>query len=121
VSTYNVTYRRDGGAWLVRVTDDERLHTYGRTIGRARQAIREVIALWHDDEAPELVETFELGGVEEIVGCALRARRVAAEAVELADARIRRAVKELREHGVSVRDSAAILDLSPARIDQLAR
>lgn len=58
--TVEVVYEHDpaADAWLARLADDPRAHTFGRTLAEARAAIDEVVGLWYDLESGtyELVE-----------------------------------------------------------------
>jgi predicted RNase H-like HicB family nuclease len=129
VTTYGITLRRDPseGVWLVHVTDDDRLHSYGRTVARAEAAIREVIALWHgiDEEDVEL-ELDRLGFVRARGGqvakawkAARAARSRSEEAQRRAAAATGDAARQLVDAGVSLRDTAAILGVSFQRVHQL--
>ncbi len=118
----HVTYRREpDGTWLVHVDGDDRLHTYGRTVNRARAAIREVIAMWHDtdEDDVELVERLELDNLGGVVAKARHEREHAATAEHQAMTATADAARRLREAGVSLRDAADLLGVSFQRVHQL--
>jgi len=122
----DVTYRRDddGRHWLVWVTEDERQHSYGRTIRQAREAILDVIALWHrldDPTSIELHETYDLAQSGEAVADARSARDDLARAEDRALRSTAHAVRRLLRDKVSLRDAAAILGISYQRVHQLTR
>ena len=57
--------------------------------------------------------------VGSLVDATLEASEAASRAQASASAQSRRAVRQLREHGFTVRDCAELLGVSPARISQL--
>jgi hypothetical protein len=123
VKPVGVIYRRDrdSKAWLVSVADDERLHTYGRTVRAARRAILEVIELWHQIPADEveLDETYDLAGIAPAVDTARVAREEAAKAQAAAADQTATAARQLADAGISRRDSAEILGYTFQRVQQL--
>lgn len=130
MTTYGITLRRDPGegVWLVHVTDDDRLHSYGRTVVRAEAAIREVIALWHqvdeDDDIDLELDRIDfghpLGGkVAKAWHAAKLARTESEEAQRWAAEATADAARQLVDAGVSLRDTAEILGVSFQRVHQL--
>lgn len=118
-TTVKVTYERDpSGAWLVRLTDNERAHTFGRSVQAARRAIRDVIHLWLDLEPDDYVleETFAVGPEADV---ARRARAAAEDAQNEANHALKQAATMLNKEGVSLRDAAEILGVSFQRVHQL--
>ena len=41
-----VFHRDDEGYWLVELVEEPRIHTYGRTLAKAREHIADAAALW---------------------------------------------------------------------------
>lgn len=119
-----VTYRQDPespGSWLVYVTQDDRLHSFGRTIRGARQAITQVIELWYEtprDQA-EFVEVYDLSEVAPAANEAVEARQSLAEAERRAADKTSQAARQLVSHGISLRDAADILGIAHQRVHQL--
>jgi predicted RNase H-like HicB family nuclease len=129
VTTYGITLRRDPGegVWLVHVTDDDRLHSYGRTVARAEAAIREVIALWHQNDEGDVELEIDridfghpLGGkVAKAWHAAKIARSKSDEVQRWAAEATADAARQLVDAGVSLRDTAEILGVSFQRVHQL--
>ena len=124
--TYRVVVTRDGGHWLADVPELQGAHTYARSLPALDQAVREVIVLAADlpDEAmPELVLDYDYHtGDPELDTTALEVRRLRQEANELAavaTARTAEVAARLVAWGLSVRDVASLLGISPQRVSQL--
>lgn len=122
-ATYQVELERDkSGWWVASVPAVPGAHTQGRSIQQAMNRIRKALALWVDDAAAaELVPKVHLpADARHEVRRALAIRKHAAQAETDAAAVLRQAVWELSyRQKLSTRDVAAVLELSPARIDQL--
>lgn len=122
---YVAVYRRDPEdehAWLVHIEGIQGCHTFGRSLGAARRAIRDAAQLFADEmgKGAEIVDRIELpkelrGPVSE----AARARAAVRAAERKRDEATRRAVKRLAAKGISTRDAGEVLDYSQQRIAQL--
>jgi predicted RNase H-like HicB family nuclease/DNA-binding CsgD family transcriptional regulator len=124
--TYRVVVTREDGQWLADVPSLEGAHTYARSLPSLDQAVREVVVLAADlpDEAiPALRLDYEYHtGDANLDTTAREVRQLRREAEELAAAaaaRTSRAAAELVARGLSVRDVAALLGISPQRVSQL--
>jgi len=122
-ATYQVEIERDErGWWVASVPAVPGAHTQGRSIAQAMNRIREALALWEADaERAELVPEVHLpAGARAVVRRAAGARKRADRADEEAAHVLRDSIRLLkqREH-LSTRDIAALLELSPSRVDQL--
>jgi DNA-binding CsgD family transcriptional regulator len=124
--TYRVIITRDDGHWLADVPALQGAHTYARSLPALDQAVREVVVLAADlpDEAmPGLVLEFEYhtgdAGLDATTREVRQLRRQAAEIAAAAAARTSEAAAELVARGMSVRDVAALLGISPQRVSQL--
>jgi DNA-directed RNA polymerase specialized sigma24 family protein len=98
--------------------------TQARTLDRAVQQVRDYL----DTVDPDTVhDDWAIDVVPEIGPLYAEARRAKADADAAATAtataakRMRRAVRDLRESGLSVSDTAAVLGLSRGRVSQLSR
>jgi predicted RNase H-like HicB family nuclease len=122
-TTYQVELERDeGGWWVATVQSVPGAHTQGRSIEQAMNRIRQALRLWvTDSDEADLVRKIHLPiAVRRQVGRALEARKRAAEAGEEASLVLIDAIAELTDRQtMSVRDVAALLELSPARVGQL--
>lgn len=123
---HGVVVTREDGVWLADVPGLEGAHTYARSLPSLDQAVREVIVLAADlpDEAMRglvLDYRYETGDPE-LDATALEVRRLRRQADELAAevaARTGQAAVELVARGLSVRDVASLLGISPQRVSQL--
>jgi predicted RNase H-like HicB family nuclease len=123
---YRVVVTREDGQWLADVPELQGAHTYARSLSSLDQAVREVVVLAADlpDEAiPELVLDYDYHtGDPDLDTTALEVRRLRRQADELAAtaaARTGQAAAQLVARGLSVRDVAALLGISPQRVSQL--
>ncbi len=129
MSAYNVLVTREGDAWLADAVDVPGAHTWAKNLPTLDHDIREAIALAED--LPE--------GAEADLSIAYAYRTgddnldMLSQAVRLARARISRELREIEKATadavrqmvdgpahLSVRDAAALLDISPQRVSQLA-
>lgn len=124
--TYRVVVTREDGAWLAEIHGLEGGHTYARSLAGLDRAVREVIVLAADlsDEAmPDLNLDYSFQtGDPDVDTAAVNVRALRAQAEDLAATATRRtaeAAKLLTAHGLSVRDTAAVLGISPQRVSQL--
>jgi hypothetical protein len=123
---YRVVVTREGHDWLAEMPDLEGGHTFARTLAGLDRAVREVIVLAADlpDDA---ISTLRLDweyhtGDATLDDKATAVRRIRAEADQVASAAARQtseAARTLVSHGLSVRDTAAALGISPQRVSQL--
>lgn len=123
---YEVVVTREDGHWLADVPELAGAHTYARSLPALGRAVREVIVLAADlpDEAmPGLRLDFDYRtGDSELDATALEVRRLRRQADELAAAaaaRTGQVAALLVARGLSVRDVAALLGISPQRVSQL--
>ena len=123
---FRVVVTREDGRWLADVPELQGAHTYARSLPSLDQAVREVVVLAADlpDEAmPELVLDYDYHtGDPELDATALEVRRLRRQADELATAaaaRTGQVAAQLVARGLSVRDVAALLGISPQRVSQL--
>ena len=123
---YGVVVTREDGHWLADVPELEGAHTYARSLPALDQVVREVIVLaadLPDDAMPGLVLDYRYDtGDPELDATALEVRRLRRQADELAaavTARTSEAAGQLVARGLSVRDVATLLGISPQRVSQL--
>ena len=124
--TFRVVVTREDGQWLADVPGLSGAHTYARSLPSLDQAVREVVVLAADlpDEAmPELVLDYDYHtGDPDLDATALEVRRLRRQADDLAAtaaARTSQVAAQLVTRGLSVRDVAALLGISPQRVSQL--
>jgi DNA-directed RNA polymerase specialized sigma24 family protein len=124
--TYRVVVTREDGHWLADVPELAGAHTYARSLPALDQAVREVVVLaagLPDEAMPGLCLDYDYRtGDPDLDVTALEVRRLRREADELAAAaaaRTSQAAAQLAARGLSVRDIAALLGISPQRVSQL--
>jgi hypothetical protein len=124
--TYQVVVTREDEHWLADVPELQGAHTYARSLPALDHAVREVVVLaagLPDEAMPGLSLDYDYRtGDPDLDVTALEVRRLRREADELAaaaTARTAQAVARLATHGLSVRDIAALLGISPQRVSQL--
>jgi predicted RNase H-like HicB family nuclease len=118
-------HRDETGAWIAHVTEEPRVHTFGRTVPKALLHLREAAALWFDTDEDDIEFTLQVElkpnqSAPTLIRRALKARRTAEEAQAAANEATLAAVHALIDDaGLSVRDTAALLGISHQRIHQL--
>jgi hypothetical protein len=123
---FRVVVTREDGRWLADVPELQGAHTYARSLPSLDQAVREVVVLaaeLPDDAMPELVLDYDYHtGDPDLDATALEVRRLRRQADDLTAAAIVRTGQlavQLVARGLSVRDVAALLAISPQRVSQL--
>ncbi len=123
MSVYEVIVTREDGSWLADVPAVPGAHTFARSLAGLARSVREVIILMadlDDDATPELTFTYQVSdeAVQEAAAVG-RERRQARLLENALMAHTAAAVARLARDGYSVRDAAALLDLTPGRVSQL--
>jgi hypothetical protein len=123
---YRVVVTREDGHWLADVPELQGSHTFARNLPALDDVVREVIVLAADlpDSAmPELILDYDYHtGDPELDSTTAEVRHLRRQADELAAtaaARTGQAAATLVAKGLSVRDVAALLGISPQRVSQL--
>jgi DNA-directed RNA polymerase specialized sigma subunit len=125
MSSYTVTATRDGDWWSLIALDvgGREVASQSRRLDQADAAIREAIALVLDvDEgsfAVEVTPILDERIVSEETLELLDLRRELAELGERSRRMTPQAVAELREAGLTVRDVADLLGVTPSRVSQI--
>lgn len=122
--TYTAVYDRDEqGMWLVELLEEPRVHTYGRTLAKARANIQDAAALWFATDPGELHLVDDLRLPAPVLASAARATQARQDAASAKDAAMaataEAAVTLVRAGHLSVRDAAEVLGLSHQRVQQL--
>jgi DNA-directed RNA polymerase sigma subunit (sigma70/sigma32) len=127
VNTYRVTATRDGDWWSLVAYDVEgrEVASQARRLDLADAAIREAIALVLDvdGDAFEVAISPDLRHVDVSDDTleALELRRALTELSDQARRRTPAAVAELRAAGLTVRDVALLLGVTPSRVSQIEK
>lgn len=125
---YEVVVTREDDVWLADIPSLAGAHTYSRTLSALDRAVREVVVLAADrpdEDMPSLrLDYHYRTGEPDIDDNAAEVRTLRARADELAATatlRTGEAAEVLVARGLSVRDVAAVLGISPQRVSQLTR
>lgn len=119
---FDVTLERDGdGWWVAEVPSLPGCHTQGRSIGEARNRVREAIAAFLDlDSVEDIDVTMRLPKKYEKLRAEVLSKRTKAEEVTKEAAKVSREIaKALAKKGISRRDVGEILGVSFQRVQQL--
>lgn len=121
MTTYRVTAVRWSGGWELHI-DGEGV-TQVRTLDKAEGQVRDYLAALRGvDTSDATVDIHaDLGGIEDRAKAAREATASAARAQEDAAREVRQVARELRDQGLSVSDTAAVLDVSRGRVSQLVK
>lgn len=123
MKTYTGDFHREGDNWVAEVREVPQAHTYGRTLAKTKEYLREALALVLDveEDAFELVTHVHVtDDVDDLIERALAARERAEVVSEEAKAATAAAAVALVEQGgLSLRDAAVALGLSFQRVDQI--
>jgi predicted RNase H-like HicB family nuclease len=125
-TTYHARFTLEDDAWLAQIEEIPQVHTFGRTLGKAREYIVDALALWLDEpvdvvrariefEIPDLPEPIRQAA-QLAVGARVLAECVSNEAAELMTAGASALVVDGH---LSIRDAAEILGLSHQRVHQI--
>jgi predicted RNase H-like HicB family nuclease len=123
VTQYDVTIERDeSGAWLAEVPAVPGCHTQGRSIMQALNRTREALGLWVDDAAgAQLVAHVNPPAELRTIVRRLAQAREREQQVHVETRSVLfEALEEAIDSGLSVRDTAELVGLSPQRVHQLA-
>lgn len=119
MSTYTVNVERDETMWRVTVPEIARI-TVARNLAEVEFMARDLIALMTDQEPDAFAVNIHIESpVREIVEQATEHRAQADELNRLAAVEIRTAAEQLRTQGITARDTAQVLGVSPQRVSQL--
>jgi len=117
---YTAEARRSGGWWAISVPELKGVHSQARRLDQVEGMAREAIALFLDTD-PRTISVEVRPQTPTEVAQALDARKAAWEAEASAERATAAAVRALIAKGYTVRDAGALLQLSPARVSQIAR
>ncbi|MGH8991480.1 MAG: hypothetical protein ACRDZ7_08130 [Acidimicrobiia bacterium] len=114
-------YDPDDNAWLVHAAEEERCHTWGRTLAEARRHIRDAVALW-TERPVEIIDRITpppaaTDAVQRYLALRDDLERLSDE---MATAQLN-AAGALRQAGLSMREASAVLGISHQRVGQLAK
>lgn len=126
-STYHANFDLDqSGVWLAEIEEIPNVHTYGRTLGKARQYLVDALALWLNEPIESLKDRIEYrppaldSTLLKKVHEAIAAREIAEGATIAAGELMTTAAQALTADAkLSLRDAAELLGISHQRVQQL--
>jgi hypothetical protein len=126
--SYRVVVTREEGAWLAQASGLPGVQTWAKNLTNLNHAIREAIALAEDlpdgaEDGLDIAYEYHTGdaAVDELADRLRRDRaRINAEARELEQKTANLARQLAGVAGFSLRDTAALLGVSPQRVSQVA-
>ena len=114
-------YDPDDKVWLARIDEEERCHTWGRTIAEARRHIRDAATLWSDRPIEIVDQVTPPPTTLEAVDHFKAARHAFTMAAKELTAAQATAVGALRLAGLSLREAAGVLGISHQRVGQVGK
>lgn len=126
--------RQPDGTWLASLREEPRVRTFGRTLDRAEESLRDAAAIWCADDLEGVVWShayfglpadvfeplFEARALAPVYEPVIEARGVAEENQRRALDLLAKAAKELTNvYGLGRRDTARLLHVSHQRVSQL--
>lgn len=126
-ATYHARLELDpSGQWLAELEEIPQVHSFGRTLGKAREYLVDALALWLEEPPERIAGLIEFGPpplpprIEEAVRMARAERELAEAATRVAtDLTATASIALVDEARLSMRDAADILGLSHQRVQQL--
>jgi predicted RNase H-like HicB family nuclease len=116
----------DSGDWIAQVTEIPQVHTFGRTLGKAREYLVDALALWLNVPIDTVKDSIDFqpvtlpADVQNIVYEANSARAMAEAANGTLSGFMSAAALALTEDArLSLRDAAELLGVSHQRVQQL--
>ena len=123
---YRVTFELENDSWLAQVDEFPQVHTFGKTLGKAREYVVDALALWLNVPVDSLKGQVEFAPVDlptatrNLIDNAIAVRELAESAAHTAPQIMSEAAFALvRETHLSMRDAGEILGVSHQRIQQL--
>jgi predicted RNase H-like HicB family nuclease len=126
-TTYHAKFEMDpSGQWLVELVEIPQVHTFARTLGKAREYVIDALALWLNLPAEKVKDRIEFGPpvlpdhVLRTVQRALVEREIAEAVSKVAgDLLTDASIALVDDAHLSMRDAAEVLGMSHQRVQQL--
>lgn len=124
---YHATFDLDdSGKWLAQIDEIPQVHTFGPTLGKAREYVIEALALWLDVSAAQVKDIVDFHpvafplDVQHVVDEAIAMRVIAEGANKVAlECMAAASVGLVDDAHLSLRDASEVLGLSHQRVQQL--
>jgi hypothetical protein len=120
-TTYEVRAKHWSGGWELHIGQIG--VTQVRTLDKAEQQVRDYLETLLDINVSDVVVVIhpDLGGLEKLVRVAQEKSRAAEVAQRNAAQEVRQVAERLRESGLSVSDTAAVMGVSRGRVSQIVK
>jgi predicted RNase H-like HicB family nuclease len=115
--------RDEAGWWIVTLEKLPGVVTQAKSLSQARDRARAAVGLWLDISTESVALELDVVGAQDARSEWLEGREAlqrSAALREAGSAKTRDAVRKLLRKGLSVRDTAVVLDVSAAKVQQLA-
>lgn len=115
---------RSGAWWAIRVPEVPGVFTQVKRLDQAPAMVADAVATMTGTDAADVDVTVRATLPPEVqrdVDEAIRLRQEAEEVRQRATSQLARAVADVLDEGLTVRDAATLLDVSPQRISQVSR
>lgn len=115
---------RSGGWWAIEVPEVPGVYSQAKRLDQVPDVAADAVATMLDIEPDEVEVSIKPRLREEVrrdVDEAKRLSKAAREAEAAASAQMRRAVADAIDEGLTVRDTATLLEISPQRVSQLTK
>lgn len=124
MKTYTAVVTREGDAWLGDVPSLQGAHTWASTLDKLHESVRDVVILADDlpdDAQPSIEFEYRLDDplLRDAVALADRRREFEVAAERLRH-ELEQSIHALRGAGHSVRETAALVGVTPGRVSQVA-
>jgi len=127
VATYHASFALDAsGQWLVECDEIPQVHTFGRTLGKAREYFIDALALWLNVSIQSVQGAVKFNNptlpdeIRHSAELAIAARELAEAENKVAQDLMQKASAGLvRDGHLSMRDAAVVLGISHQRVQQL--
>jgi predicted RNase H-like HicB family nuclease len=127
-TTYNARFELDpSGNWLAGLDEIPQIHTFGKTLGKARENLVDALAQWLGKHVLDVQASIELvpsvslpPQIQEAIDLVKGAKEIADAVVrELNDLTAAAALALVDDGHLSVRDAAGMLGISHQRVHQI--
>ena len=115
----------DPRVWLAEWAEDDRVHTFARSLAELEDLARDALALWLHTDADAVLIELDVALPDSVSHELTRFRRqrdeLEAQQASVLDRQRSLAVRLVEDHGMTYRDAARVLGISHQRVAQLVK